>query len=80
MKCFNDEVKFNSTWYCVKHPFKKYHEILHDSFQNAKTRLIQLVNNLNSDLLGNYHKIIKTYKKENIIEKIDTVRKPGLVH
>ena len=31
-------------------------------------------------MLANYDEIIKTYEKENIIEKIETVGKPGLVH
>ena len=31
-------------------------------------------------MLANYNKIIKTYAKENLIEKIETVGKPRLVH
>ena len=31
-------------------------------------------------MLANYDEIIKTYKKENIIEKIETVGKPSLAH
>ena len=31
-------------------------------------------------MLANYVEIIKTYEKENIIEKIETAGKPGLVH
>ena len=30
--------------------------------------------------MANYDELIKTYKKENIIEKIETIGKPGLVH
>ena len=30
-------------------------------------------------MLANYDEIIKTYEKESIIEKIETVGKPGLV-
>ena len=44
-----------------------------------KTRLVQLLNKLNPELLANYDEIIKTYEKENI-EKIETVGKPGLMH
>ena len=45
-----------------------------------KTRLVQLLNKLNPELLANYDEIIKTYEKKNIIEKIETFGKPGLVH
>ena len=31
-------------------------------------------------MLANYDEIIKAYEKENIIEKIEPVWKPGLVH
>ena len=80
MKRFNDELKFSGTHYCAKLSFIEHHEILPDNFQNSKTRLVQLLNKLNPDLLANYDEIIKTYKKENIIEKIETVGKPGLAH
>ena len=80
MKRFNDELKFNEARYCVKLPFREHHEILPDNFQNSKTRLVQLLNKLNPELLENYDEIIKTYEKENIIEKIETVGKPVLVH
>ena len=80
MKRFNDELKFNEARYCVKLPFREHHEILPDNFQNSKARLVQLLNKLNPDLLANYNEIIKTYEKENIIEKIETVGKPVLVH
>ena len=80
MKRFNDELKFNRTWHCVKLPFREHHEILSDNFQNSETLLVQLLNKLNSDLLVNYDEIIKIYEKENIIEKIETVGKPSLVH
>ena len=79
MKRFNDELKFKKTRYCVKLPFKE-HTILRDNFQNSKTPLVQLLHKLNPDLLANYDEIIKTYEKENINEKIETVGIPGLVH
>ena len=69
MKRFNDELKFNGAWYCVKVHFRKHSEILPNNFQNWKTGLVQLLNNLNRDLLANLDEIIKTYEKENIIEK-----------
>ena len=72
--------KFNSTRYCVKPPFKKHHKILPDNFQNSKTRLGQLLNKLSPNLLANDDEISKTYEKENIIEKMETVGKPALVH
>ena len=31
-------------------------------------------------MLANYDEIIKTYEKENLVEKIETVGKPALVH
>ena len=77
---FNDESKFNGARYCVKLPFREHHEILPDNFQNSKTRLVQLLNKLNPELLANYDEVIKTYEKENIIEKIETVGKPDLVN
>ena len=80
MKRFNDELKLSRIRYCVKLPFREHHEILPEDFQNSKTRLVQLLNKLNPDLLANYDEIIKTYEKENIIKKIETARKPGLVH
>ena len=80
MKHFNDDLNFNRARYCVKLPFREHHEILPDNFQNSKTLLVQLLNKSNPELLANYDKIIKTYEKENIIEKRETVGKPGLVH
>ena len=80
MKRFNDELKLNRIRYCVKLPFREHHEILPENFQNSKTRLVQLLNKLNPDLLANCDEIIKTYEKENIIKKLETVGKPGLVH
>ena len=53
MKRFNDELKFNGAWYCVKVHFRKHSEILPNNFQNWKTGLVQLLNNLNRDLLAN---------------------------
>ena len=44
-------------------PFREHYEILPDNFQNSKTQL----------LIANYDEIIKTYQKENIFEKIETV-------
>ena len=79
MKRFNDELKCNRTRYCVKLPIREHHEILLNNFQNSETRLVKLLNSLNQDLLENYDKIIKTYEKENIIEKIETLGKPGVV-
>ena len=75
-----DELKFIKTRYCVKLPFIEHQEILPDEFQNSKTQLVQLLNKLNPYLLVNYDKIIKTCEEENIIEKIETAGKPGLVH
>ena len=69
MKRFNDELKFNEARYCVKLPFREHHEILPDNFQNSKTRLVQLLNKLNPELLANYDEIIKTYEKNNIFQK-----------
>ena len=80
MKRFNDELKFNGARYCVIIPFREHHEILPNNFQTSKIRSVQLLNKLNAGLLANYEKIIKTYEKENIIEKIETVGKPDLVH
>ena len=76
MKRFNDEFNFNETWYCVKLPFRE-HEILPDNFQTSKIWLVQLLNKLNPEFFANYDEIMKTYKKENIIEKIETVGKLG---
>ena len=58
MKSFNDELKFSSTWYCVKPFFWKHDEILSDYFKNSKTRLVHLLNKFNPDLLANSNKII----------------------
>ena len=81
MKRFNSELKFDITRYCIKLSFREHHEILPNNFQNSKTRLAQLWNFLKLwDLLTNYDKIIKAYEKENIIEKIETFGKLGLVH
>ena len=80
MKRFNDDLNFNGAQYCVKLPFREHHQILPDNFQNSKTCLVQLLKKSNPELLANYDKIIKTYEKENIIEKIETVGKPGLEH
>ena len=43
MKHFNDELKFNSTQYCVKCLFREHHEILPNNFENLKARLAQLL-------------------------------------
>ena len=80
IKRFSNELKFSRTRYFVKPPFREHHDILLDNFHNSKTQLVQLLNKLKPDLLANYDEIFKTYKKENIIEKIETVGKPGLVH
>ena len=80
MKRFNDGLNFNVARYCVKLLFREHREILPDDFQNSKTRLVQLLNKLNPELLANYDEVIKTYEKENIIEKIETVGKPDLVN
>ena len=41
MKRFNDELKFNSTQFCVKLSFREHAEILPNNFQNSETRLVQ---------------------------------------
>ena len=39
-----------------------------------------MLNKLKPDLLTNYDEIIKTYEKKNILEKVETTVKSGLVH
>ena len=69
IKCFNNELRFNNTQYCIKFPFREHHEILPDNFQNSKAELVQILNKLNPDLSASSDEIIKTYQKENIIAK-----------
>ena len=80
IKCFNNELRFNNTQYCIKFPFREHHEILPDNFQNSKAQLVQILNKLNPDLLASSDEIIKTYQKEISLQKIEIVGKLCLVH
>ena len=79
---FKNDIYFDGERYTTKLPFKKHHEYLPDNYQLSKNRLVSLKRRLdkNCELKEEYNNIIQGYKREGIVEEVDTLGCPGKVH
>ena len=79
---FKDDIYFDGDRYITKLPFKPHAEVLPDNYQLSLRRLDNLKHRLNKDeiLKKEYQDVIASYKRDGIIEKVDTVGETGKVH
>lgn len=77
-------ISFQDGRYSVHLPWKEYHKLLLDNYENSVVRLSSQLKQLRRDpeVLGEYNSIIEDQLRSGIIERLDTTECPavGKVH
>ena len=79
---FENNLCFDGERYCVRLPFTESFSQIPDSFSNSFFRSKNLKRKLhkNDEFKENYCRVLNEYESQGIIEKVDHIAEPGMVH